>query len=574
MKQLTIRSISILLALIMVLLMIPSARAYTADPWAEAELEVMNDAGLIPDSLSDGDLTRNITRLDMCRIAVLSYESLTGRKIPLPIEHPFPDTTDPAVEKAQWVGLVKGSDDGLFHPDQELTRIDFFAFVGQFLEAIGYPVSVSDYADLSLFSDGATVPEWARAYTSLTVGIEVVRGTSSEHPTLSWNNTATAQEAICMFQRAYSAAREQELNPPEMKPVPVAYGDLSAWAEEAVHEMDSMGLVPDSVKYTSMRGPITRADMCRIVMNSYKNLWGITDEDMGPVGDSPFNDTNDIDVINAYRLEIISGDGNGTFRPNDSVTRQEFFKIAQNFLEAIGYLHEDDTMVTLDDYSDGGSFAEYAQAPTRVLIALGLVNGSVENITNEDGEIVEEKLLNPEDAIVCEEALAVFHRAHHFAMNWRPSENENPGEETTPPEDNRNEEELSTVQRVINLALAIEADDSYWYVYGGKKPSDGGFDCSGFVSYVYNTEAGTNLHPPCSGIWNALSDTTIPKDQLLPGDVVFFWNDSKTDFQHVGMYIGDGKFVHAANSRTGIIISELDEPYYLGHYMDAKRVIE
>lgn len=588
MKKLTLRSISLVLALVLIVGMIPTASAYTADPWAQEEVGKMDELDLIPDSLASADLTKNITRLDMCRIAVLAYEELTGREIPLPVEHPFPDTTDPAVEKAHWVGLVKGSTDGQFHPDNNLTRIDFFAFVGQFLEAIGYPVSDSAYGDLTVFSDCGTLPQWATDYTRLTVGIGVVKGTSESAPTLSWASTATAQQAICMFYRAYSAASEQELDPPEIAPVPVAYENLSTWAEESVMTMDELGLVPTSVKYSSMRGSITRLDMCRIVMNTYKNLWGITDADMGPIDESPFTDTDDVDVVNAYRLEIVSGDGNGSFRPNDPITRQEFFKITQNFLEAIGYLHDDDVMISLDDYIDGSEFASYAQAPARVLIALGIVNGSSEIETDESGKTVTVIRLNPTDEIVCEQALAIFYRAHNFALTWKPSEdnssdsnddnNDNSDDATEPPtEDNRTEEELSQIEQVIKLALEIEANDDYWYVWGGNDPSDGGFDCSGFVFYVYKaTGVRTDLYQPCSNQWNTLGgwDTVIPRDELQPGDLLFFWDDSRTGFQHVGMYIGDGKMVHASNSRVGIIISDINEPYYLGRYMGAQRVVK
>lgn len=585
MKKLTLRSISLLLALVLIVGMIPTASAYTADPWAQEEVGEMSDLGLLPDSLAAGDLTQNITRLDMCRIAVLAYEELTGREIPVPVEHPFPDTTDPAVEKAQWVGLVKGSTDGLFHPDNNLTRIDFFAFVGQFLETIGYPVTDSDYGDLTMFSDCDTLPQWAADYTRLTVGIGVVKGTSESTPTLSWSSTATAQQAICMFCRAYSAASEQALDPPEIAPVSVAYENLSEWAEESVMVMDELGLVPTSVKYSPMRGPVSRLDMCRVVMNTYKNLWGITDADLGPVEESPFTDTDDVDVVNAYRMEIISGDGDGCFRPNDPITRQEFFKITQNFLEAIGYLHSDDDMISLEDYIDGEEFASYAEAPTRVLIALGIVNGSSEIETDANGNHVTVIRLNPTDEIVCEQALAIFYRAHNFALTWKPSEgngdSDDPGDETDPnepsTEDQPTDEELTQIQKVIKLALEIEANDDYWYVWGGNDPSDGGFDCSGFVFYVYKA-AGvrSDLYQPCSNQWNVLGgwDTVIPRDELRPGDLLFFWDDSRTGFQHVGMYIGNGKMVHASNSRVGIIISSIDEPYYLGRYMGAQRVVK
>ena len=599
MKQFTIRTISLILALVLVTGMIPTAHAYTLSGWAAEEVGEMEDMGLIPDSLMSADLTKNITRLDMCRIAVLAYEHLTGNEIPQPHIHPFPDTQDPSVEKANWAGLVDGRADGKFYPDDTLNRVEFFAFVGKFLNAVGYPITESDYADLSGFSDADTLPKWATDFARLTVGIGVVKGTSTATPTLSWSDVTSAQQAICMFYRACNAAGLQELDPPELKPVYDAFENLSSWAEESVMAMDDMGLIPDSVKYSSMKGYITRADMCTIVMNTYKNLWGITDADMGPVDYNPFTDTDSLDVINCYRLEIVSGDGNGLFRPDDPITRQEYFKIAQNFLEAIGYLHEDELMIDLTGidpetnekyYGDGDQVSGYAQAPTRVLLALGLVNGSMQKTTNAAGKEIELCFLNPKNDIICQEAIAIFHRAHHFAMTWKPTEEEPPTDpiepsepddptepsepdDPTEPTEPQDPETLTVIERVIKLAMEIEADDRYGYVWGGKKPSDGGFDCSGFVYYVYNTEAGTNFYPPCSSICRAIPDEYIvPRDELMPGDIIFFWNTSKTDYQHVGLYIGNGKMVHASNSRVGIIVSGIDEPYYLGRYMHAKRV--
>lgn len=603
MKKLTIRSISLLLALILITGMIPTAHAaYTLDTWAMEEVGEMDDMGLIPDSLMRADLTQNITRLDMCRIAVLSYEYLTGNEIPQPNVHPFPDTTDPAAEKANWVGLVDGRTDGKFYPNDNLNRVEFFAFVGKFLNAVGYPITDSDYADLSGFSDATSLPNWAVDFAKLTVGIGVVKGTSTSNPTLSWSSVTSAQQALCMFYRACDAASLQELDPPEIKEVYDAYENLSSWAEDPVMAMEDMGLIPDSVKYSSMTGNITRADMCTIVMNTYKNLWGITDADMDTGASSPFSDTDSIDVINCHLLEIVNGYEDGTFRPDNPITRQEYFKITQNFLEAIGYLHEDELMIDLVGidpetnekyYGDGEKVAAYAQAPTRVLIALGLVNGSLEPTTNDKGETIQAYFLNPEDYIVCQEAISIFHRAHNFAMTWKPSEEEIPPEttepdeptdpdestepsepdDTTEPTEPQDPETLTVIEKVIKLAMEIEADDRYGYVWGGKKPSDGGFDCSGFVSYVYNMEAGTNFHPPCSAICRAIpNENIVPRDELMPGDIIFFWNTSKTDYQHVGLYIGNGKMVHASNSRVGIIVSDIDEPYYLGRYMHAKRV--
>lgn len=559
MKQLTIRSISFILAMALIMVMIPTASAYgKISSWAEEEVNTMEDLGLLPDSLDNADLTSSITRLDMCRIAVLSYESLTGNTIPEPPEHPFSDTADSDVEKAYWAGLVNGRTDGKFYPDEYLTRVEFFAFVSQFLTAVGYPTTGSDYADISEFSDANTLPKWAKEETQLAVGLEIVKGDSGA---LKWSNNTTAEQAILMFCRAYDAASQVKLDPPALKS-PDPYEDLSGWAEGAVMEMEDMGLVPDGVKYRSMRDTITRADMCRIAVNTYKRIFGIGDE--MNVSTSPFSDVNDVDISTAQALGIVNGYEDGTFRPNNPLTRQEFFKITQNFLLAIGYLHSDDDMIDLNEYSDGSKVSNYAVAPIRVLLALGIVTGS-----SDSGTIY----LHPTEQIISQEALTVFYRAYDFAMTWTDEDNTT----DTPVEDDRTDEDLTVIEKVIKLAKEIEANDNYWYVWGGNDPSDGGFDCSGFVYYVYKEAAGiTNLYQPCSNQWNTLGgwSTVIDRNELLPGDLLFFWNSSKTDFQHVGMYIGDGKMVHASNSRTGIIISDIDEPYYLGRYMGAQRVIK
>lgn len=108
----------------------------------------------------------------------------------------------------------------------------------------------------------------------------------------------------------------------------------------------------------------------------------------------------------------------------------------------------------------------------------------------------------------------------------------------------------------------------YSYVYGGTTPS-GGFDCSGFVYYVFNS-CGYSLSRSCSV--QANSGTAISKANLQPGDIVFFNNTSNGSIGHVGIYIGDGRFIHAANSRRGVVTDTLNSGYYNTYYYSARRV--
>ena len=96
------------------------------------------------------------------------------------------------------------------------------------------------------------------------------------------------------------------------------------------------------------------------------------------------------------------------------------------------------------------------------------------------------------------------------------------------------------------------------YTYGGKKMHTG-FDCSGLVSFVYKESAGIALKGSAAQMAEVAK--SIEPSQAHPGDLVFF-NTLGSAFSHVGIYIGDGKFVHAANERTGVKTERLANSYW------------
>ena len=107
------------------------------------------------------------------------------------------------------------------------------------------------------------------------------------------------------------------------------------------------------------------------------------------------------------------------------------------------------------------------------------------------------------------------------------------------------------------------------YVMGGTSRS--GFDCSGFVRYILGAASGVAL--PRTATEQYYHGNKISNGQLLPGDLVFFKNTYKRGISHVGIYVGGGEFVHAANSHKGVRMDHLSDSYYQSHYAGARRVL-
>ena len=110
--------------------------------------------------------------------------------------------------------------------------------------------------------------------------------------------------------------------------------------------------------------------------------------------------------------------------------------------------------------------------------------------------------------------------------------------------------------------------NGYPYVWGGASPSTG-FDCSGLVYYIAQCFGYSIPHGSTSqyayGVY-------VDKADLQPGDFVFFENTYTEGISHVGIYLGDGDFIHASSSETGVKISSLYDAYYINHYYGARRI--
>lgn len=555
------RLTALICALVLFISLLPAIHAYSfpgIDSWAEEEVSAMADLGLIPQALDNTDLRQNITRKVMCQMAMLSYEKYTGSKPEQPKEHPFTDTTDPDIERAKAIGLVDGDGDGLFRPEDSLTRQEFFCFVTKFLRAIDYPITDELFGSLEDYADYKQISDWALEATSLCVGIGIVRGDGSG---VAPQKLTKAEEAILMFSRAYAlaVAGMESSTPPNNDFVPLPdpereestepaepgepsfeeqFPDASSWAVPELTAMNALGLIPSDIKGTSMQGGITRRNMCKIAVLAYQQVKKLPN--LKPSKPSPFSDTADADIVIAAELGIVNGYSDGTFRPDLIMTREEYFKISVNLLSALGYPYTDDSSVSLNQFQDANALG-WSKPSARLLVSLGILKGS-------------NGYLCPQDSIVCQEAIVLFYRCYQFIQDWEPNS----------PKDPRPPESRKLAADLVEFACRFEG---YPYVYGGQSPS--GFDCSGLVYYVYG-KFGFSLNRTADRQY--YNGTPVKNGEWLPGDLLFFSSNGKS-ITHVGIYIGNNNMIHASTSTTGVIFSYLLTSYYQQHYFGAVRII-
>lgn len=122
--------------------------------------------------------------------------------------------------------------------------------------------------------------------------------------------------------------------------------------------------------------------------------------------------------------------------------------------------------------------------------------------------------------------------------------------------------------QMSNLAIYAMSLHDTPYQYGGASRSNG-FDCSGFVQFVFQNSLGLNL-PRTSAEMGRIG-TPLDTAQLRPGDLVFF-NTTRSANSHVGIFIGENRFVHSPKTGKAIMITSLNEKYWRARYNGARRI--
>ncbi len=136
---------------------------------------------------------------------------------------------------------------------------------------------------------------------------------------------------------------------------------------------------------------------------------------------------------------------------------------------------------------------------------------------------------------------------------------------TNKPAETQSTADQTTSKKGATVVQTASNYIGYSYVYGASGPNS--FDCSGFTSYVYRLH-GVNLNRTAAGQYS--NGTAVARSDLQPGDLVMF---GKSGINHVGIYIGGGNIVHAANRQRGVTIDTINSGYYNNNYVGARRVI-
>lgn len=110
------------------------------------------------------------------------------------------------------------------------------------------------------------------------------------------------------------------------------------------------------------------------------------------------------------------------------------------------------------------------------------------------------------------------------------------------------------------------------YRYGGSSVKSG-FDCSGFIGYLFKEEAGLEL-PRSTREMIAIDAPLVERGDLEPGDLLFFSTNGRGRVSHAGIYLGDDRFIHSSSSRSGgVRVDSLEDRYWNRTFIEAKRAL-
>ena len=352
----------------------------------------------------------------------------------------------------------------------------------------------------------------------------------------------------------------------------------SSWFAPYYKEMQALGILPASFTTGDLTATITRGEMSELAVVAFEKATGNVIDELERT--DYFTDTTDKNILKAYEYGIVSGYPDGTFQPDKTLTRQEFFKIIQNFCEAAAYTST--RSKDLGSFADSGSIGAWAREAAQLCVSNSFVDGTKSGSAT---------YLRPTEGASRQEAMVMFLRAYKDVRQWY---NVN----ITTASVEVNESDLNVTVTDVSKTMYVATDtlnvrDS-WLASSTKvgtlkrnqavtvtgSCSNGWYRIqydghTAYVSgqYLSNEAGGSGSGSSMKRVANdqMTQGTAVSRDSLQVGDLVFFGYGSYAN--HVGMYIGNGNFVHASTPSTGVRVNSLNETYYNTRYIGARRII-
>jgi len=320
----------------------------------------------------------------------------------------------------------------------------------------------------------------------------------------------------------------------------------SDWAKEEISKAIEIKLIPRKIQ-KEYKNSITREEFSELSVRLYEALIGKEAILQGENHNNTFTDTNNEKVLLAYELGIVQGKGDGRFAPKDFVTREEISVMLYRTLQSAkpNYDYLDIYQYIFSDYD---SISTWAREAVGYLYGIEVINGIGGN------------RFNPKGNTSREEAIVLVKRMHDKVI----SPEGTPRDKIVVSRGITNRQDSVLKLKLQNL---IAQEMGKPYRWGGIGPD--GYDCSGLVYSIYG-KLGISL-PRTSRSQSAVG-TYVAKEDLTYGDLVFFARDGR-NINHVGIYIGNGEFVHAPQSGDVVKITTLMSGYYANSYYTARRII-